>query len=93
MSDTTEMVALTLNVSPELLARIDATAADFRESREAFLLRAVEQFIADDEYELETTKQALVRAKAGGPVIENERVMAWLESLGTDHELPPPRCD
>ena len=28
---------------------------------------------------------------AAGRVVSSEQVDAWIDSLGTDHELPPPR--
>ncbi len=28
---------------------------------------------------------------AAGQLIDSEEVDAWIDSLGTDHELPPPR--
>lgn len=30
---------------------------------------------------------------AAGRVISGERVQAWVRSLGTSDELPPPECD
>jgi predicted transcriptional regulator len=30
---------------------------------------------------------------AGGRTVSQEQVDAWIDSLGTDHELPPPRSD
>lgn len=30
---------------------------------------------------------------AGGPFISNEKVMAWLKSVGTPDELPAPMAD
>ncbi len=35
-------------------------------------------------------REALDELEAGVPGIPNEEVMRWLESWGTDHELPPP---
>ena len=44
--------------------------------------------------ELEAKALAEARAQvAAGKGIPAERVFAWLESLGTDHELPPPHCE
>lgn len=30
---------------------------------------------------------------AAGRRVSGDRVRAWVRSLGTDHELPPPECD
>jgi predicted transcriptional regulator len=30
---------------------------------------------------------------AAGRTVSAEKVRLWIESLGTDHELPPPECE
>lgn len=40
--------------------------------------------------EAELLAQARASAAAGG-VVSEEQVDAWIDSLGTEHELPPPR--
>lgn len=35
-------------------------------------------------------KAALAEDDEGGPGVSHEEVMRWLESWGTDHELPRP---
>jgi hypothetical protein len=40
--------------------------------------------------ELEAAALAEAKAQKAVPA---ERVFAWLESLGTDHELLPPHCE
>ncbi len=40
--------------------------------------------------------EALAEAEAdiaAGRTISHERVVEWVRSWGTDHELPPPECD
>jgi predicted transcriptional regulator len=36
-------------------------------------------------------KEALAEDEEGGPGVPHEEVMQWLESWGTDHELPRPK--
>ncbi|HKM61108.1 MAG TPA: CopG family transcriptional regulator [Acidisphaera sp.] len=56
---------------------------------------------ADAEYartpgRAERLHQATLRGLAdvdAGRLIDDEKIQAWLESLGTDHELPPPEPD
>jgi hypothetical protein len=48
-----------------------------------------------DEIDEEAERLADERAEAdyrAGRVISNEAVMRWLQSWGTDNELPPPEC-
>jgi predicted transcriptional regulator len=43
---------------------------------------------------LETDMIAEARAAAAaGRVVSSEQVDAWIDSLDTDHELPPPHSD
>jgi predicted transcriptional regulator len=38
-------------------------------------------------------KHRLDEAKAGAPGVPHERVVEWLDSWGTDHELPRPEVE
>ena len=41
----------------------------------------------------EADRIAEARASAdAGALIDEAEIDAWIDSLGTDHELPPPRC-
>ena len=39
-------------------------------------------------WQVEHIKAALAEDKAGGPGVPHEEVVRWIESWGTDHELP-----
>ena len=41
-------------------------------------------------WQVEHIKAALAEDKAGGPGVPHEEVVRWIESWGTDHELPKP---
>ena len=47
---------------------------------------------ATPELEAQALAEALASVDAGKG-IPAERVIAWLESWGTDNELPPPHCE
>ena len=42
--------------------------------------------------EIAKIKQTLAEAKAGGPFVAHEEVVRWMESWGTDNELPRPKA-
>jgi predicted transcriptional regulator len=46
--------------------------------------------LLSEEQEDALTQEALAQAKAGGPFIPHEDMVKWMNSLGTDNELPPP---
>lgn len=48
-----------------------------------------------DEIEDPELREAIERGLAdieAGRVVSHEEVVRWLQSWGTDHELPPPKC-
>jgi hypothetical protein len=47
---------------------------------------------AERQHAWEAERIAEARASAAaGRIVSSEAVDAWIDSLGTDHELPPPR--
>jgi predicted transcriptional regulator len=51
---------------------------------------------ARDPYRAKRLREATLQALAdvdSGRVIDDELVQAWLDSAGTDHELPRPKLD
>lgn len=51
---------------------------------------ALAEFLAYVQAENAATEAALAEIDAGTPLIPHDAVVVWIESLGTDHELPPP---
>lgn len=49
-------------------------------------------FAARDTVSDEIKLQRAAEAVAEGRVVDHEQVMLWLESLGTDHPRPRPKC-
>ena len=54
--------------------------------------RLLRLFPANDEWQVDEIKQAIAAADAAGPdqFVDNDRVMVWMESWGTDQESLPP---
>jgi RHH-type rel operon transcriptional repressor/antitoxin RelB len=58
---------------------------------ETFLAElAINRFVEAAEWEIQAIKEGIAAADRG-EVVEHAEVMAWLESLGTDHPLPRPK--
>ena len=87
MAPTTE---LTLRLRPELLASLDELAGATRRSRAELAEEALAQYLDVQGWQLEGIRAAIEEADRGEPGIAHERVAEWLDSWGTDHELPPP---
>ena len=60
-----------------------------KRSRSFLAAEAVEQYVAFHEAQIMGIKKAIVSLDAGGG-IPHEKVVAWVNSWGTDNELPMP---
>ncbi|HEX3674857.1 MAG TPA: hypothetical protein VHU87_11330 [Rhizomicrobium sp.] len=87
----TKDVTLSLRIDRKLSNKLEKEARQAKRSKSAFAAIAIEGFLEIQAQELALTKRALARSKAGGPFISNEDMMRWLESWGTENELPPPK--
>ena len=77
----------------DLLERLDATAERLRRSKGWIIKDAVREYLERENQRarrLEGTQQALAELEAG-ELIDGDKVLAWLDSWGTDPEREPPR--
>ena len=81
---------LTAHVPLDLAAKVDAYAQKMERSRGWIVKQALADWIDWEERKHQMTLDALADVDAGR-VIEHEAVVAWAESLSTDHPLPVPR--
>jgi predicted transcriptional regulator len=85
------LTELTLRLRPELLASLDELAGATQRSRADLAEEALAQYLDVQRWQIEGVRAALAEADRGDPGIPHERVAEWLESWGTDDELPPPK--
>ena len=81
---------LTLRLRPELLASLDELAGATRRSRLELAEEALAQYLEVQRWQIGGIRAAIEEADRGEPGIQHERVTAWIDSWGTDDELPPP---
>lgn len=86
----TKDVTLSLRIDRKLSNKLEKHARQAKRSKSYMAVVAIEKFLEIEAMEIEKTKRALARAKAGGPFISNEDMTRWLDSLGTDAQLPRP---
>ncbi len=87
MAETT----LSVRLPAELGARLDRLARNTSVSKSKLATDAIVAYLDEQERQLEKIREGLADAKAGR-VISHEEVASWLESWGTENELPPPKC-
>lgn len=86
-----ETVTFSVRMPKAEKERLDALARSLGRSGDEVASEAITAYVDANAWQVEQIRKAVEQADAGGPFYAHEDVMAWLESWGTDHELPPPR--
>jgi len=80
---------MTAHIPLPLAEKVDTLAEQMERSRGWIIKQALIAWVEEEERYHETLK-ALADVDAGRG-IDSEVVQAWIDSLGTDNPLPPPR--
>jgi len=88
MAKTTTM---TVRLRPEVSEKLEALARDMKRSKAYLASEAIEVFVDVNIWQIAHIKQALEEDGTGAPGIAHEEVVEWMESWGTDHEVPMPK--
>jgi predicted transcriptional regulator len=84
--------SITVRLPLKVKRRLDKLARSTARSRSVLAANAISDYVHSQEWQLQRIREGIADAKAGR-VIPHEKVDAWLKSWGTDHELPPPKCE
>ena len=87
MIDMAPAKTITVSVSRELVDQITKLARETNETESALA-----EYVANEEWRIRSIRKGIEDAQAGR-MIPHEKVRAWLESWGTEDELPPPTCE
>jgi predicted transcriptional regulator len=85
-------VPLSLHVTAEIKQRLDDEARSINVSTNDLVERAIESYLEIPSSERELLKQRVAEADKG-VFISGEAMHRWIESWGTENELPPPEPD
>jgi RHH-type transcriptional regulator, rel operon repressor / antitoxin RelB len=88
----TKDVTLSLRIDRKLSDKLERRARQTKRSKSSLAALAIENFLTIEAMEVAKTERALARAKAGGPFASHEDVVRWMESWGTENELPRPKA-
>ena len=89
MSATAQM---TIEIPAAVEERLAEAAKASSQSKRSLIQAASIAFLDLYDWQTEAIGLGIADAEAGR-VVDHERVAAWLESWGTENELPAPRCD
>ena len=83
---------MTLRLDDETNERLTNLAGATDRSKAYLATQALKLFLENNEWQVREIKETLAEADAAGPdqFVDNDTVMAWMETWGTKHESDPP---
>jgi predicted transcriptional regulator len=84
--------SIVVQLDPAVEARLAALAEDRQQPVSEVAAEVISSFFAVDSWEHQHIRASLAELEAGEGV-SNERVTEWLDSWGTENELPAPNED
>ena len=83
---------VSFRVSDPLMQRLDKLAQETKRDTSTLAHEALADYLARQDEQSAAIDEAVLAANSG-EFISNEAMTAWLESWGSDNELPPPEID
>ena len=83
---------MTLRLDDETNDRLTNLAGATDRSKAYLATQALKLFLENNEWQVREIKETLAEADAAGPdqFVDNDTVMAWMETWGAKHESDPP---
>lgn len=83
---------MTLRLDDETNDRLSNLAGATDRSKAYLMTQALKLFLANNEWQVQEIKEAVAEADVASTneFVDNDSVMAWMETWGTDHESQPP---
>lgn len=83
---------MTLRLDDETSDRLSNLAGATERSKAYLAMQALKLFLENNEWQVQQIKEAVAEADTASPdqFVDNDKVMAWVETWGTDHEGEPP---
>ena len=83
---------MTVRLTPEIDKKLGALARNTKRSKSYLAGEAIASFVDVNAWQVARIKRALDDARSGLPGIPHRHVAEWLDSWGTEHELPRPEA-
>lgn len=81
---------MTVRLKPEVSEKLEALARETKRSKSYIASEAIETYVNFNEWQVAHIKAALSEDEQGGPSVPHAEVVRWMDSWGTEHELPRP---
>ncbi|HEX9733069.1 MAG TPA: CopG family ribbon-helix-helix protein [Thermoanaerobaculia bacterium] len=83
---------LTLEVPHGMDEQLEKLAQATARTKAWIALEALRSFLELYDWQVKAIREGIADADAGR-LVDHDKVSIWLESWGTENELPPPSCD
>jgi predicted transcriptional regulator len=87
----TRSTAVSIRLTPETKRQLSRLAKSTGRSANYLVADAIEIYVQEQQRQLESIRRGFAEMEAGH-YIPHEAMKAWLLSLGSEHELPAPKC-
>jgi predicted transcriptional regulator len=83
---------MTLRLDDETNDRLSNLAGATDRSKAYLTMQALKLFLENNEWQVQEIEEAVAEADTASPdqFVDNDTVMAWMETWGTSHESQPP---
>jgi len=87
------MGVTSVRIQPEIAKQLEKVSARLHRSKSSIINQAVEEFLDHQQQEQQRWQETLeaLQSIRSGQVVSGEAVHSWMESWGTDDELPAPK--
>lgn len=86
----TKTTHVSVRIRPELSDKIEILAGVLDRPKSWVIEKALEEYIAIQDWQIQTIKEGLAEANAG-KLVSHEAVKQWVDSWGQPKEKPRPR--
>lgn len=87
----TRSSTVSIRLTPATKRQLSRLAKSTGRSANYLVADAIQIYIQEQQRQLDSIRRGFAEIEAGH-YIPHEAMRAWLLSLGSDHELPPPKC-
>ncbi|MCL5670382.1 MAG: CopG family ribbon-helix-helix protein [Acidobacteria bacterium] len=87
----TRSQTLSIRLTPKVKRQLSHLSKATGRSANYLVADAIEVYVQEQERQLESIRRGTAEIESGH-YIPHEAMKAWLLSLGSDHEVPPPKC-
>lgn len=87
----TKTATVSIRLTPEVKRQLTRLSKSTGRSANYLVADAIQMYVQEQQRQIESIRRGFEEIE-NGHYIPHEAMKAWLLSLGSHHELPPPEC-